>query len=48
MMKNDEYRKLFEALSDDEKPVLMNSIRKFVEDFEKSLERITQAINQQK
>ena len=48
MMKNEDYKKLFDALPDDEKPILMNSVKKFVEDFEKSLERIVIAINQQK
>ena len=42
MMKNEEYRKLFDALPADEKPVLLNSVRKFVDDFEKSLKTISE------
>jgi len=45
MLKDEEYRKLFDALPDDEKPLLMNSVRRFVDDFEKSLEAITENID---
>lgn len=45
MLSDEEYRKLFDALPDDEKPLLMNSVRKFVDDFEKSLEVITENID---
>lgn len=48
MLKNDDYRRLFDNLPDDEKPILMHSVRKFVEDFEKSLEKITEAVKQQR
>lgn len=37
LLKNEEYRKLFEQLPDDERPVLMDSLRKFVDQVENSV-----------
>ncbi|MFA6049841.1 MAG: hypothetical protein WC761_01470 [Candidatus Paceibacterota bacterium] len=37
MLKNEEYRKMFDQLSDDERPILMDSIRKLVEQVEKAI-----------
>lgn len=45
MIKNEEYKKLFEILPDDEKPILLNSIKNFVDDFEKALKNIEKIIN---
>lgn len=45
MLKNKEYSDLFDALPADEKPILMQSVRKFVEQFEKTLEDISEKID---
>lgn len=37
MLKNEHYKKLFDALPDDEKAVIMASVRKFVEEFEETV-----------
>lgn len=45
MLKNKEYSDLFDSLPADEKPILMQSVRKFVEQFEKALGNITEKID---
>lgn len=42
MLKNEEYRKLFDSLPDDEKPIIMQSVRQFVNDVEKSVNTISE------
>lgn len=37
MLKNEHYKKLFDELPDDERPILMESIRKLVEQVEKAI-----------
>ena len=37
MLKDENYKKLFDRLPDDEKAVIMASIRQFVEQFEKAV-----------
>jgi len=37
LLKNEEYRKLFDQIPDDEKPILMSSLRKLVEDVETAI-----------
>lgn len=37
LMKKEEYRKLFDQLPEDQKPIIMESIRKLVEQFENNV-----------